>query len=203
MENWLDVGSVEELSKTPLRHVTAGGRELAVSFKDGRFGVVSNACNHVGGPLGDGRLDGDYITCPWHNWKFHRCDGKGEPGFEADAVPAYTVKAEGGRLLVDVASATKRTRAPHASHPLARQIERAPGPIRVAGISTSPMDEANPRFSGSDHLLRQALEFLHQPRRREPHAPTQRAEIPRLRRLLFEIGACVHLAMLDHADGPK
>jgi multimeric flavodoxin WrbA/nitrite reductase/ring-hydroxylating ferredoxin subunit len=158
MENWLDVGSVEELSKTPLRHVTAGGRELAVSFKDGRFGVVSNACNHVGGPLGDGRLDGDYITCPWHNWKFHRCDGKGEPGFEADAVPAYTVKAEGGRLLVDVASATKRTRAPHASHPLARQIERAPGPIRVAGISTSPMDEANPRFSGSDHLLRQALD---------------------------------------------
>ena len=46
---------------------------------------MSNACNHVGGPLGDGRLDGDYITCPWHNWKFHRCTGKGEPGFEEDA----------------------------------------------------------------------------------------------------------------------
>ena len=65
-ENWADIGSTEDWSKAPLRHVTAGNRELAVSFKDGRFGVVSNACNHVGGPLGEGRLEGDYITCPWH-----------------------------------------------------------------------------------------------------------------------------------------
>jgi multimeric flavodoxin WrbA/nitrite reductase/ring-hydroxylating ferredoxin subunit len=156
-ENWIDVGSAAELSATPLRRVTAGDRELALSFKDGRFGVVSNTCNHVGGPLGDGTLAGDYINCPWHNWKFHRCTGLGEPGFEEDAVPAYAVKVENGRVLVDRASATKRKRKPHAPHPLARKIERAPGPIRVAGISTSPMDEANPRFSGSDHLLRHAL----------------------------------------------
>src|SRR4051794_19364146 len=85
-EKWADIGSIAELSRAPLRHVTVGGRELAVSFKDGRFGVVSNACNHAGGPLGEGRFDGEYLTCPWHNWKFHRCDGKGEPGFEEDAV---------------------------------------------------------------------------------------------------------------------
>ena len=156
-ENWVEIGSTEELSATPLRRVTAGRRELAVSFDRGRFGVVSNTCNHVGGPLGEGRLDGDYVTCPWHNWKFHRCTGLGEPGFEEDAVPAYNVKVENGRVLVDMASATRRTRKPHPPHPLARKIERAPGPIRLAGISTSPMDEANPRFSGSDHLLRHAL----------------------------------------------
>jgi nitrite reductase/ring-hydroxylating ferredoxin subunit/multimeric flavodoxin WrbA len=156
-EDWIDIGSAEELSKEPLRRIATKNRELAVSFKDGRFGAVSNACNHVGGPLGEGRLDGEYITCPWHNWKFHRCDGKGEPGFEEDAVPAYGVKIENGRVLVDMASSTKRTKKPHAPHPLARKIERAPGPIRVAGISTSVMDEANPRFSGSDHLLRHAL----------------------------------------------
>src|SRR3982751_3708824 len=131
-ETWADIGSTEDLSRVPLRHVTAGSRELAVSFKDGRFGVVSNACNHVGGPLGEGRLDGDYISCPWHNWKFHRCSGKGEPGFEEDAVPAYAVKVTEGRVLVDVASATRRTRKPHAPHPLSRKIERAAGPIRVA-----------------------------------------------------------------------
>jgi nitrite reductase/ring-hydroxylating ferredoxin subunit/multimeric flavodoxin WrbA len=156
-ESWIDIGAAAELSNKPLRRVTAEGRELAISFKDGRFGVLSNTCNHVGGPLGDGRLDGDYVTCPWHNWKFHRQTGLGEPGFEQDAVPAYAVKVESGRVLVDMASATKRTRKPHPPHPLSRKIERAPGPIRVAGISTSPMDEANPRFSGSDHLLRHAL----------------------------------------------
>lgn len=155
--NWVDVGAADELAKAPLKRVTAAGRPLAVSFRDGRFGAVANACNHVGGPLGDGRLDGDYIVCPWHNWKFHRCTGLGEPGFEEDAVPSYPIKVENARVLVDLAAGTRRTRKPHDPHPLARKVERAPGPLRLAGIATSAMDAANPRFSGSDHLLGHAL----------------------------------------------
>ena len=155
---WVDVGAADELAKAGLKRVATKNREVAVSFRDGRFGVVSNACNHVGGPLGDGRLDGDYIVCPWHNWKFHRCTGKGEPGFEEDAVPAYAVKVENGRLLVDLSSATRRTKKPHDPHPLSRKLERAPGPLRLLGISTSAMDEDNPRFSGSDHLLTHAMQ---------------------------------------------
>ena len=157
-DNWVDIGSAEEFSTTPLKRVTAMNRELAVSFKDGKFGVVSNTCNHVGGPLGNGRLDGDYIVCPWHNWKFHRCSGLGEPGFEEDRVPAFPVKVEGGRVLVNVNAGSKRQKAPHPPHPLARKVERAAGPLRLAGISTSAMDAANPRFSGSDHLLEHALQ---------------------------------------------
>ena len=156
-DNWVDIGSADDFSKTALKHVTAGKRELAVSCKDGKFGVVSNACNHVGGPLGDGKLDGDYIVCPWHNWKFHRCSGLGEPGFEEDRVPAFPVKTENGRLLVNLGAGSKRSRKPHAPHPLARRVERAAGPLRLAGISTAAMDAANPRFSGSDHLLEHAL----------------------------------------------
>jgi multimeric flavodoxin WrbA/nitrite reductase/ring-hydroxylating ferredoxin subunit len=156
-ENWVDIGSADEFSKMPLKHVTAKNRELAVSFKDEKFGAVSNACNHVGGPLGDGRLDGDYIVCPWHNWKFHRCSGLGEPGFEEDRVPAYPIKIENGRVLVNLDAGSKRQKAPHEPHPLSRKVERAPGPLRLAGISTAAMDAANPRFSGSDHLLEHAL----------------------------------------------
>jgi nitrite reductase/ring-hydroxylating ferredoxin subunit/multimeric flavodoxin WrbA len=156
-ENWVDVGSAEEFAKTPLKRATAGKRELAISCKDGQFGAVSNACNHAGGPLGEGRLDGDYIVCPWHNWKFHRCNGMGEPGFEDDRVPAHPVKVENGRLLVNMDAGSKRQRAPHPPHPLARKVERAAGPLRLAGISTTAMDTANPRFSGSDHLLEAAL----------------------------------------------
>lgn len=156
-ENWVDIGGADEFSKTPLKHVTAKNRELAVSFKDEKFGVVSNACNHVGGPLGDGRLDGDYIVCPWHNWKFHRCSGLGEPGFEEDRIPAYPVKIENGRVLVNLDAGSKRQKSPHEPHPLSRKVERAPGPLRLAGISTAAMDAANPRFSGSDHLLEHAL----------------------------------------------
>ena len=156
-QNWLDIGSADQLASSALQRVTIKNRQFAVSFKDGQFGVVANACNHAGGPLGDGSLDGDYLKCPWHNWKFHRCTGKGEPGFEEDAVPAYAVKVENGRVLIDLATATKRNRKPHDPHPLARNVERAPGPLRLVGIGTTAMDAANPRFSGSDHLLEHAL----------------------------------------------
>jgi len=156
-ESWFDIGAEAELSVQPLRHVKAAHVPLAISFKEGKFGAVSNVCNHAGGPLGEGRLDGDYIICPWHQWKFHRCSGEGEPGFEEDRVPSYPVKVENGRVLVNVAAPTKRNRKPHPPHPLERKVERQPGPPRLAGISTTAMDGANPRFSGSDHLLMHAL----------------------------------------------
>ena len=46
------------------------------------FSALSGICNHVGGPLGHGRIEGEHVVCPWHNWKYHRVTGEGEPGFE-------------------------------------------------------------------------------------------------------------------------
>jgi nitrite reductase/ring-hydroxylating ferredoxin subunit len=142
---WHDLGPIEELRRTPLREVRAGGKVIALSFADDAFGAVSGACNHVGGPLGDGHLEGDYVVCPWHAWKFHRLTGEGEPGFEADQVPRYTVEQRDGHLWIDLASGTRRRRAPHAPHPLERELLREPGPVRVLGISTTAMEAEHPR----------------------------------------------------------
>src|SRR5882672_12032919 len=155
---WQDLGPADEFKEAGLSEAAVGRQKLAVSWRDGRFGVVAGTCNHVGGPLGKGRLDGDYVVCPWHNWKFHRCTGKGEPGFEEDCVPAYEFKVENGRLLVRTDNPSARNRKPHPPHPLTRKIERGPGEIRIAGISTTNMDEANPRYSTSDALLQVALD---------------------------------------------
>ncbi|HJQ38783.1 MAG TPA: Rieske 2Fe-2S domain-containing protein [Thermoanaerobaculia bacterium] len=157
MADWLDLGTIEELSKKSLQQISAGRTKLAVTCVDGAFGVVSSVCNHAGGPLGEGRLEGEYLVCPWHNWKFHCRTGSGEPGFEEDCVPRYETKIEGGRLFVDLESATKRSKKPHAPHPLARPVVREPGPIRVVGISTTVMDASNPRYSTSDALLDTAI----------------------------------------------
>ncbi len=155
---WTDVGSVEELRNKPLQEVLCGTTPIALTYKDGAFAAISGLCNHVGGPLGEGALDGDFVVCPWHYWKFHRQTGQGEPGYEADQVPAYPVKVENGRLYIDLASATKRKKRPSAPHPLARPIVRQPGPIRVVGISTTAMTKEHPRYSTSDALLEVALE---------------------------------------------
>ena len=155
---WIDAGAADELSKHSCRPVRLKSAAVALSFKDGQFGAVSHVCNHVGGPLGEGRLDGDYIVCPWHQWKFHRVTGAGEPGFEEDCVPSFPVKVENGHVFVDVANPSKRNRKKHDPHPLARDPVRAPGPLRLAGISTTAMNADEPRFSGSDHLLNHALD---------------------------------------------
>ncbi len=154
---WHLLGSVDELAKKPLQQITVGRTRIALSHRDGAFGAISGACNHVGGPLGDGRLDGDYVVCPWHNWKYHFQTGQGEPGYEAECVPRFSLRIENGQLLVDLQAATKRNRIPHEPHPLARPIERAPGPLRVVGLSTTAMDPSNPRFSTSDELLLTAI----------------------------------------------
>jgi nitrite reductase/ring-hydroxylating ferredoxin subunit len=150
--DWVDIGAAVEFASRPLTHATVNNLKVAVTCVGGTFGALSGVCNHAGGPLADGRIDGEYVTCPWHNWKYHFKTGLGEPGFEIDAVPSYDVKVEGGRLLVTSAAVTKRTRGAHPPHPLARKIQRAPGRVRVVGISTTNMDVKNPRYSTSDDL---------------------------------------------------
>lgn len=73
-------------------------------------------------------------------------------------MPAWEVKVDNGRLLARTDNPSARQRSAHAPHPLARKIERAPGGIRVAGISTTNMDETNSRYSTSDDLLMVALD---------------------------------------------
>lgn len=157
-EQWEDLGPVERFRAAALTEVTLGRVKIAITCRDGEFGAISGTCNHVGGPLGRGHLDGDYVVCPWHNWKFHRATGAGEPGFEEDCVPSYPVRVREGRLFIRTDQPTRRNKKPHAPHPLARPIERAPGPTRVALISTTVMDLKNPRYSTSEALLHAAEE---------------------------------------------
>jgi multimeric flavodoxin WrbA/nitrite reductase/ring-hydroxylating ferredoxin subunit len=156
-ESWIDLGPVEALKEPPVREVMAGKLRIALTYHDGKFGAVSGICNHVGGPLGKGTLDGEYLVCPWHHYKFHRVTGEGEPGYEADRVPQFALKIEQSHLFVNPKAVLGRSKLPHDPHPLARKPTRADGPTRVVGISTTAMDEQYPRYSTSDTLLDVAL----------------------------------------------
>src|SRR4051812_28522688 len=125
---WHDLGSVEELSRNSLRQISIGRTKIALTCQNGRFGAISGACNHAGGPLGDGRLDGDYVVCPWHPGNFHCRRGGGDPGFKKVCVPSYEIKKEGGGLWINLMPPPRRHKLPHAPHPLARPVRREDGP---------------------------------------------------------------------------
>ncbi len=101
------------------RKSALGAKRLALTFRDGQFGAISGVCNHVGGPLGRGHLDGDFVVCPWHYYKFHWQTGEGEPGYEADRVPRTPSRWRTAACSIE-AQRTTRGRLPHEPHPLAR-----------------------------------------------------------------------------------
>jgi len=68
----------------------------------GEVRALGGDCPHHGGPLGEGALNGDLVTCPWHMWEFH--SGTGACTFnESLKVPTYAVKIENGDIMVDLA----------------------------------------------------------------------------------------------------
>jgi nitrite reductase/ring-hydroxylating ferredoxin subunit len=144
-KQWIDLGDTDKLKDPPRRIVTVANKPVALTYANGRFGAVSGVCNHAGGPLSEGELDGEYLTCPWHYWKFHFATGEGEPGFEEDRIPSYALEERDGRLMISAEPVTRRHRKPHEPHPLARAVKREPGPVRVAGISTTVMTRKHPR----------------------------------------------------------
>lgn len=153
---WIDVGAADELAKRPVQRLVVGELKLALTFAEGQFGAISSACNHLGGPLGEGTLDGDYVVCPWHYWAFHRSSGQSR-GSIPNAVPSHAVRVENGRVLVSQQPVSERVRPPKQAHPLARPVERGEGPVRVFGISTTVMTADHPRYSTSEDLLASAL----------------------------------------------
>jgi multimeric flavodoxin WrbA/nitrite reductase/ring-hydroxylating ferredoxin subunit len=155
--DWIDAGSVDQYPDGAVREFAVGRDKFAITRRGDEFGVISGFCNHVGGPLGQGALAGDYVVCPWHYWKFHWRTGAGEPGYEEDRVPSHEVRILDGRLEFARRASTPRHRKPHAPHPLARAPQRSDGPIRVLGISTTVMTAGQPRYSTSEDLLEHAL----------------------------------------------
>lgn len=78
-----------------------GNLEVALFNVDGDVYATENTCCHRGGPLGDGQLNGNTITCPWHMWQFNVVDGAciNAPG---EHVRTYEVLVEGDEIRVRI-----------------------------------------------------------------------------------------------------
>lgn len=60
------VARVEDLPPREGRSVSIDGEEIAIFRCDGAVRAVANACPHAQGPLADGIVAGDTVTCPLH-----------------------------------------------------------------------------------------------------------------------------------------
>lgn len=153
---WHRVGSLAELAMRALQPLTIAGKPIVLSCVGGKFGAIAARCLHVGGPLGEGKLEGEAVVCPWHGWSFNRCDGKSAKGYPI-AVASYELTEADGVLWIRFDTATATMAPQREPHRLARPVKREDGPVRVLGLSTTGMDPDSPRYSTSEDLLTEGL----------------------------------------------
>jgi nitrite reductase (NADH) small subunit len=64
--------------------------------------ALDNACPHKQGPLAEGIVHGNAVTCPLHNWVISLETGLVQ-GPDEGQVATYPAKVENGRILLDAA----------------------------------------------------------------------------------------------------
>ena len=80
------------------------GKQIVLSFIDGKVYAVDQICSHEGGPLDEGELNGYELQCPWHYAVFDVRNGKvSDKRIWATNLNSYTVKVDetNGDILVN------------------------------------------------------------------------------------------------------
>ena len=97
---WTAVGTAGQFPEGKMVRVQAGDMPVLVVRLGGRLNAIAATCSHAGGPLEEGKLEGDIVTCPWHGSKFCVADGRVSTGPATFNQPAYLVREEEGRVKV-------------------------------------------------------------------------------------------------------
>jgi nitrite reductase (NADH) small subunit len=108
--NWIDIGAIDEI---PLR----GARKIKTPlgcvalFRTGEAEVfaTTDSCPHKGGPLSEGIVHGQSVTCPLHNWVFDLNTGQAQD--EEGVISTYPARVEAGRILIDATKLASRSAA--------------------------------------------------------------------------------------------
>jgi nitrite reductase/ring-hydroxylating ferredoxin subunit/uncharacterized membrane protein len=98
--DWADAASLDSLTdgKPHLAHIEGVDVVLVRDGADVR--ALANTCTHMGGPLHEGSVEGDCITCPWHGSTFRLHDGSVVRAPAVAGQPRYETRVAGGLVQV-------------------------------------------------------------------------------------------------------
>lgn len=101
-EGFRPAAKLSGLSVGQPKIVRVGDRSIVLfRLQDGGVSALSNICPHSGGPLGLGKIEGNIVTCPWHDWRFEITSGEclNRPGKVART---FEVQIDGDEVKVKV-----------------------------------------------------------------------------------------------------
>jgi nitrite reductase/ring-hydroxylating ferredoxin subunit len=94
--------SLAEVVPGRLTLVVLNGTGVVLARVGPKVYALGDTCAHQGGPLGEGKLSGTRLACPWHGWMYDvRTGACVFPGRGA-AVPSYAARVEADAVWVDL-----------------------------------------------------------------------------------------------------
>lgn len=101
MAEFVKVASMSELGPGAAKAVEINGKSIALFNVNGTIFATDNGCLHQGGPLGEGTLEDDVVTCPWHMWQYNVRTGENLED-SLLKLDTYPVKVEGDDINVEL-----------------------------------------------------------------------------------------------------
>jgi len=89
-----------EITPGTIREFQVEGKAVALANVGGKYYAINNTCLHRGGPLGQGVMDGNIVTCPWHGWQYDVTTGKIGQN-PTVGVDCYAVEVRGEDIFVN------------------------------------------------------------------------------------------------------
>jgi nitrite reductase/ring-hydroxylating ferredoxin subunit/DMSO/TMAO reductase YedYZ heme-binding membrane subunit len=100
-DGYVRVCPAADIPDTRARVVRLGDERVAIYRYDGRLSAIGSVCQHQYGPLGEGKVVGGCVVCPWHGYEYRPESGASPPPF-TEKVPTYRVRVDGdGVVCVD------------------------------------------------------------------------------------------------------
>lgn len=101
MSDWIDIAALNDIPARGARVVkTALGCVAIFRTAEDAVYALDNACPHKQGPLAEGIVHGNAVTCPLHNWVISLETGLVH-GDDVGQVSTYPARVTDGRILLD------------------------------------------------------------------------------------------------------
>ena len=78
-----------------------GNKEICIANVHGTCSAMDNICLHLGGPLGQGMIEGGKVICPWHGWAYDPMTGEADHNPRAK-LAVYPLKIENADVLIEI-----------------------------------------------------------------------------------------------------
>jgi nitrite reductase/ring-hydroxylating ferredoxin subunit len=100
VSDFVKIADTQDIPSGGMKLVDVNGQRVAVANVGGSFYAFSDECTHDGGPLSEGDLEGEIVTCPWHFSRFNVTTGEIVESPAEEVVLTYELKVEDGAVYV-------------------------------------------------------------------------------------------------------